>query len=114
MSETSVATAQVSLKEVGGATVLALYKKPADPAAFDAHYANNHAPLAKQLPGLVSYTLGRGGESDPYYLIAILTFESQAALGAALQSELGKKVVADLGNFAQAGVDVLTFPNTAA
>ncbi len=114
MSETSVATAEVRLQEVGGATVLALYKKPADPAAFDAYYANTHTPLAKQLPGLVSYTIGRGGENDPYYLVAILTFESPAALGAAMQSEIGQKTVADLANFTQAGVDVLTFPNTAA
>ena len=99
---------------ISGATVLALYKKPADAAAFDAHYANTHTPLAKTLPGLKSYTLGRGGENDPYYLVAILTFESPEALGAAMQSAEGQKTVADLGNFAQAGVDVLTFANVPA
>jgi len=91
------------------ATLLALYKKPADTAAFDAYYKNHHAPLAKTLPGLVSYTLGRGTDKDPYYLVAILTFASMDALNAALGSSAGAATVADLGNFAQAGVDVLTF-----
>jgi uncharacterized protein (TIGR02118 family) len=101
----------VNISSISGASVLALYKKPAEPAAFDAHYKNHHAPLAKTLPGLVSYTVGRGGENDPYYLVAILTFESQAALAAALGSPEGAATVADLENFAQAGVDVLTFAN---
>lgn len=96
---------------MGSASVLALYKKPADAAAFDAYYKDHHAPLAKTLPGLQSYTLGRGGEKDPYYLVAILTFASLDALKAALASPVGANVVADLKNFAQAGVDVMTFPN---
>jgi uncharacterized protein (TIGR02118 family) len=91
------------------ATLLALYKKPADTAAFDAYYKNHHAPIAKTLPGLVSFTLGRGTDKDPYYLVAILTFASIDALNAALGSSAGAATVADLGNFAQAGVDVLTF-----
>ena len=101
----------VNIPSVSGASVLALYKKPADPAAFDAYYKSHHAPLAKTLPGLLSYPVGRGGENDPYYLVAILTFESQAALGAAMGSPEGAATVADLQNFAQAGVDVLTFAN---
>ena len=34
------------------AKVIALYKKPADPAAFDSHYWSTHMPLAKTMPGL--------------------------------------------------------------
>jgi uncharacterized protein (TIGR02118 family) len=101
----------VNISSTSGASVLALYKKPADPAAFDAYYRDHHAPLAKTLPGLVSYTLGQGGANDPYYLVAILTFESEAAMGAALGSPQGAATVADLQNFAQAGVDILTFAN---
>jgi uncharacterized protein (TIGR02118 family) len=104
----------VSIPSVSGASVLALYKKPADPAAFDAYYTNHHAPLAKTLPGLLSYTVGHGGENDPYYLVAILTFESQAAVGAAMGSPEGAATVADLQNFAQAGVDILTLANSPA
>ncbi len=94
-----------------GATLLALYKKPADATAFDAYYKNHHAPLAKTLPGLMSYTLGRLSAKDPYYLAALLTFASMEALQAAISSPAGSATVADLKNFAQAGVDILTFAN---
>jgi uncharacterized protein (TIGR02118 family) len=94
------------------ASILALYKKPADKAAFDAYYANHHAPLAKTLPGLQVYTISRPlTEKDPYYLVAVLTFPSMDAVNAALKSSQGQAVVADLKNFAQAGVDVLAFEN---
>ena len=92
------------------ATILALYKKPADPVAFDSYYSSTHAPLVKTLSGLQSYTVSKGlNEKDPYYLVAILTFPSLEALQAALASKQGQAVVADLKNFAQAGVDIMTF-----
>jgi uncharacterized protein (TIGR02118 family) len=95
-----------------GATLLALYKKPTDRAAFDAYYRDHHAPLAKTLPGLQSYTLSKGlAENGPYYLVATLTFTSLDAINAALSSPQGVATVNDLKNFAQAGVDVLTFEN---
>jgi uncharacterized protein (TIGR02118 family) len=98
-----------------GATILALYKRPTDPAAFDAYYANHHAPLAKTLPGLQSYTLSKGlTDKDPYYLVAILGFASTDAISGAMASSEGKAVVGDLKNFAQAGVDVLVFANVPA
>jgi uncharacterized protein (TIGR02118 family) len=97
------------------ATLLALYKKPSDPAAFDAYYRDRHAPLAKTLPGLQSYTVSRGlGENAPYYLVATLSFASLDAINAALSSPQGTATVEDLKNFAQAGVDVLTFENVPA
>ncbi|CAN5149392.1 hypothetical protein BH11PSE9_BH11PSE9_38600 [soil metagenome] len=36
------------------AQLIALYKKPADAAAFDKHYYTNHVQLAKKVPGLRS------------------------------------------------------------
>ncbi len=103
-----------AITAIGGVSVLALYKKPADTAAFEAYYTNTHAPLAKTMPGLRSFTVGHGGPNDPYYLVAILTFDSQAALEAAMGSPQGAATVADLQNFAQAGVEILTFANVAA
>jgi uncharacterized protein (TIGR02118 family) len=97
-----------------GATLLALYKKPSDTAAFDAYYRDRHAPLAKTLPGLQSYTLSKGLGNAPYYLVATLTFASLDAINAALSSPQGIATVEDLKNFAQAGVDVLTFDNVPA
>ncbi|GAP37203.1 EthD family reductase [Piscinibacter sakaiensis] len=96
------------------ATLLVLYKRPADPAAFDAYYQATHVPLARALPGLRRYTLSRGpvagAAGDPgLYLVATLDFDSMDALRAALASPEGQAAAGDLGNFAQAGVELLMF-----
>ncbi len=94
------------------AKVYALYKTPADAAAFDRYYFDRHVPLAKTIPGLRSYEVTRGpiaalGGPAPYHLIATLTFDSRAAIDAALASSQGQAVAGDLGKFATGGVDVL-------
>ena len=96
------------------ATAVALYNRPMDPKAFDAYYISTHLPLAKKLAGLRSYRISAGPivtpeGPAPYQMAAILTFESMAALQAALMSPAGQAVVADLGNFATGGVKVLLF-----
>jgi|ERR1043166_1589477 uncharacterized protein (TIGR02118 family) len=96
------------------AKLVALYKKPADAAAFDAHYFSKHVPIAKKIAGLRRYEVSTGpvatprGES-PFYLAAILSFDSLSAIQQALSSPEGQATAADLGNFAQAGVELLVF-----
>ena len=41
------------------------------------------------------------------YLIAVLEFESMAAIQAAMASQQGQAIAADLANFAGAGVDIM-------
>ena len=94
------------------AQVYALYRKPTDAAAFERYYFDRHVPLAKTLPGLRSYEVTRGpiaavGGPAPYHLVATLSFDSRAAIDAALVSPQGKAVAGDLGDFATGGVDVL-------
>jgi len=94
------------------ATLVVLYNKPADAAAFDAHYFKKHVPLAKTIPGLRKYEVSNGPVGtpqgpSPYHLVALLTFDSPAAIGAAFASKEGQAAVADLGTFAQAGAQVL-------
>lgn len=96
------------------AKLIALYKKPADAAAFDAHYFSTHVPTAKKVPGLRSYEVSTGPVASPqgdsgYHLVAILGFDSLAAIQAALGSPEGQATAADLANFAQAGVELLMF-----
>lgn len=96
------------------AQLIALYKKPADVAAFDKHYQATHVPTAKRLPGLRRYEVSTGpvtaGQGDsPYHLVAVLSFDSLAAIRSALASAEGQATAADLGNFAQAGVELLMF-----
>jgi uncharacterized protein (TIGR02118 family) len=96
------------------AKLLAMYKRPADPAAFDRYYFATHVPLAKKIPGLERYDVSQGPVLTPagpshYHLIAVLAFGSMAALQAGLGSPEGKATAADLANFAQAGVDLCFF-----
>ena len=96
------------------AMIVALYKKPADAKAFDAYYYSTHVPIAKKLPGLRSYQVSSGpvaaGQGDsPYHLVALLEFDSLAAIQAGLGAPEGQATAADLANFAQAGVDLFMF-----
>ncbi len=96
------------------ARLVALYKTPADPAAFDAYYHGVHLPLAKTIPGLKGYDIssglvaGMGGDTG-LHLVATLHFESMAAIGAAMASPEGQATAADLAHFAGAGVEVMMF-----
>jgi uncharacterized protein (TIGR02118 family) len=96
------------------ATLLVLYKTPADPAAFDKYYAETHIPLAKKVPGLRSYRISKGAVAAPagasgVHLVATLTFDSMAALQAGLSSPEGAATAGDLQNFASGGVDLFMF-----
>jgi uncharacterized protein (TIGR02118 family) len=96
------------------AKIVALYKKPANPAAFDAYYFSTHVPIAKQIAGLRRYEVNVGPVTtlqgaSPYHMAAVLSFDSMSALQQALNSPEGAATAADLANFAQAGVDVLLF-----
>ena len=93
--------------------LLVLYNTPADPEAFDRYYAETHIPLAKQLPGLLRYTVSRNaatldGDAN-YYLIAELDWESMEAMQAAFGSEIGRETAADVPNFASGGHALMAF-----
>ena len=94
------------------AKLFAIYQQPVDVAAFDDYYFNKHVPLAKTIPGLRSYEVTRGdvmgmAGKHAVYLVAVLGFDSMAAIGAAMASAQGQATAADLANFASAGVDVM-------
>jgi uncharacterized protein (TIGR02118 family) len=78
---------------------LALYETPADPEAFDRHYREVHIPLARRLPGLRRYAVGRdlaavrGGA--PGYMIAELEWDTMEELHAAFASPEGRATAAD-------------------
>jgi uncharacterized protein (TIGR02118 family) len=99
------------------AKLVVLYKKAADPKAFDDYYQRVHVPLAKKIPGLRSYEISRGpvvtpqGESS-MQLVAVLTFDSLDALKKGLAAPEGQAAAGDLGNFAQAGVELLMFDSS--
>ena len=95
------------------AKLFVIYQQPADAAVFDEYYFNKHVPLAKTLPGLRGYEVTRGdvmGMAGKHgaYLVAIVELDSMAAIQAAMASPEGRATAADLGNFAGAGVDVMS------
>ena len=70
--------------------------------------------MVKKISGLREYIVNKGSVSDPsgaspYHLVAILTFDSMIELQNALGSGEGQAAVADLSNFAAAGVEILMF-----
>ena len=90
--------------------LIALYRQPPDPEAFDAHYRDVHAPLVQAYPGLVGMTVtklgGLGGQDPVFYQMSEMRFASRADLDAALASDPGRQSGRDLRNFAQAGVEL--------
>lgn len=88
----------------------AVYAHPEDPESFVAHYRDNHAAIARMLPDVRYYnwhvceTLD--GSQPPYFLAAVIQWDSRDSALASLNSEVGKQAVADQGRFAQAGCDM--------
>lgn len=96
------------------AKLVAIYKTPKDPAKFDAYYYATHVPLAKTIKGLRSYEVSTGAiglpvEPGNIHLVALLEFDSAAAIGAALGSPEGQATASDVGNFADGGVELMIF-----
>ncbi len=84
--------------------LIALYRKPADVAAFDKHYREVHTPLAKKMPGLrkleVARCFGSPGGEPKFYQVAEMYFDNKEALMAALGSPEGKAAGKDVMGFA--------------
>ena len=96
------------------AVMLTLWATTKDPDAFDKYYIATHAPLVKQLPGITSYEISKGGitqessQPSPWHMISIIAFDSLSNLTSAIESPAGKAMVDDLKNFA-AGTATLFF-----
>ena len=69
----------------------AVWTQPNDPEAFEKHYVEVHVPLAAAIPELEKLVTTRtetvlGDEPSPYYRIAELWFEDEAACRRAMAS----------------------------
>lgn len=88
-----------------------LYPNPVDPQHFREYYESKHLPLARQLPGLreMSYSLDAAvlaGETE-YFAVWDGDFDSLDAMLAALDSTIGRQLVADVPNYATGGAQIL-------
>ena len=84
---------------------IALYKQPADKAAFDQHFNEVHAPLCHQVPNLLKLEVTRftgtpRGESD-LYLMAEMYFADKQTMMDALMGEAGAATAKDARAFAK-------------
>jgi uncharacterized protein (TIGR02118 family) len=89
-----------------------LYPAPDDPAQFKDYYVTTHVPLAKQLPGLKSCAYGFPaalGPGDAPFCVFTAVFDSAEAMGQALQSEIGRKVAADVPNYSPKGAQLMHY-----
>jgi uncharacterized protein (TIGR02118 family) len=88
----------------------ASYAHPEDPEAFLEHYRTKHAPLGREFPKarFFGWTICETADESrpPHFLIAVVQWDSKEDALAALASPAGQAAVADLANFAGAGVDI--------
>jgi uncharacterized protein (TIGR02118 family) len=90
-----------------------IYPAPDNPEHFKKYYKETHIPLAKQLPGLKSchyaYPAAIGPADNVPFCIFQAWFESPDAMGQAMQSDIGKKVGADVPNYSPKGATIFHF-----
>lgn len=88
----------------------ATYAHPENPEAFLEHYRTKHTPIARDFPKarFFGWTICEtsDGSRAPHFLIAVVHWDSKQDALAALASPAGEAAVADLANFAGAGVDI--------
>jgi uncharacterized protein (TIGR02118 family) len=82
------------------AQMIVVYRTPKDVEAFNRHYFDVHVPMAKKLPGLRKYRVSTGpitmlGAATDTYFVAVLYFDSLAAIRAAFASPEGQACAAD-------------------
>ncbi|MCW2839217.1 MAG: hypothetical protein JWR55_700 [Aeromicrobium sp.] len=89
--------------------VIVLYRRPADPVAFDRHYVSTHVPLVRAMPLLTDFTWGPvvDAPADGFYYVARMSYATSEDAATSLGSPEGAAAVADLDEFAGAGVEIL-------
>jgi len=89
-----------------------IYPRPDDEAAFKSYYEEKHVPLAAKLPGMKKMHFAYPEAISPGDVFCIFQayFEDGAAMGAAMQSEIGQKVADDVPNYSPKGAQVVHFP----
>lgn len=91
--------------------LIALYKQPTEPAAFDVAYFDTHLPLIAKVPGLQDTRITRFTRTlvgDGYYMMAEMTFTDEAALKGAMKSPEMAAAGENLDGFAK-GLYSLSF-----
>jgi uncharacterized protein (TIGR02118 family) len=95
--------------------LIALYRQPPDPQAFDQAYFGTHLPLLAKVPGLQGTVVSRFTRTvmgDGFYMMAEMTFPDEATLKTAMRSPQMGEAGANLATFAE-GLATLMFAEAA-
>ena len=68
---------------------------PTNPEAAEKRYREHHTRIARRLPGLRNYMIGKLGANADRYRIAILAFDSLDAFRQAYRSPVGAELIKD-------------------
>ena len=96
--------------------LIALYRQPADPQAFDQAYFNTHLPLLSRVPGLqetVVTRITRSVMGESFYIMAEMTFADMESLKAGMKSPEMAAAGNNLNSFAEGLVTLLFGEETA-
>lgn len=91
--------------------LIAIYKQPADPAAFDHEYFHGHLPLLDQVPGLQKRVVTRFTRTlmgEGLYMMAEMYFADKDALKTAMKSAEMAEAGTQLNSFAE-GLVILMY-----
>jgi uncharacterized protein (TIGR02118 family) len=91
--------------------LIALYRQPPDPAAFDEAYFTTHLPMIAKVPGLQKTVLTRFSRTlmgESFYLMAEMYFSDLAALKNGMRSPEMASAAENLNTFAE-GLVTLAF-----
>jgi uncharacterized protein (TIGR02118 family) len=85
--------------------LVALYRKPTDPAAFDQAYFGTHIPLVNKIPKLrrvdISRVTGAPRGEPEFYLMTEMYFDDKASMDAAMASPENMEAGKNLMGFAR-------------
>ena len=90
--------------------LIALYRPPPDPQAFDRAYFETHLPLLRTVPGLLRTSLTRFTRTvmgEGFYLMAEMTFDDLDSLKAGMRSEAMAAAGKNLEGFASGLVTLM-------
>jgi uncharacterized protein (TIGR02118 family) len=92
--------------------LIVLYPPPADAAAFERRYRDEHAPMVlDKIPGLKKFVaarvLGTPAGAAPYQRVAELYFESIESLQSAMASPGGQTAVAHATEISTGGAPLV-------
>lgn len=90
--------------------LIALFKQPADPTAFDQAYFNTHLPLIAKVPGLnktVVTRFNRTLQGEGFYLMTEMVFDDREALKTGMKSPEMAAAGANLNTFAEGLVTLM-------